>query len=162
MNTIGLQSIVFIMEVTMFQTASHALDPLMSAIAGEGQHVWSYVNLAANRPWFYACYNLHTSEGAIRETIMLSTVGQVIDLLKHDKQILKVKLLMLVSPPSLNRSISWLMEPLSKIWEARITETERYAVLYDLANGKQYIDSFEDLKPFQLCDLRCQVRFVRR
>lgn len=146
----------------MFQTASHAEHPLMSAIAGEGQQVWTYVNLAANVPWFYASYFLHTPEGDIWENIMLSTVEQVADLMAQDKHMVKMKSLMLVSPSRLNKSNGWLMEPLAKIWDARIGETDHHAQIFELAGGTKYIDSFQDLELTQLCDVRCIVRFRRK
>lgn len=146
----------------MFQTESHARHPLMSAIAGEGQHVWSYVNLVTNQPWFFASYILHTPDGDLSENVMLSMADQVVDLVKQSKHVVRLKSLMLISPAELNKSKTWMMEPLTKIWEGRVVETDRHALVYDLASGKRYIDSFEKLELSQLCDLQCKVNIGRR
>lgn len=159
MNTIGLQSIAFIVGPTMFQTESHARHRVMSALAGEDQHVWTYVVLTDHRPWFFASYTFDSPEGNIAKTKMMSSIEQVLDLINQREHLLALKSLMLVSPPHLNDSKSWLMEPLGKIWKGREKTIGHDVFVYDLANGKRYVDWFAPLEVSQLGELRCEVAF---
>lgn len=140
MNTIGLQSIVFIVAcLIMFLTSINARDPMMSALAGEDQHVWTYLNLTSARPWFLASFRVETPESEITETVFLAYVEQVCDLLRQQQDDFQVTQLLLVSPGWLNESGNWLMQPLQEIWLGDRGIGRAY--MYCLPDGTQYIDS---------------------
>lgn len=126
----------------------------MSAIAGEGKHVWTFVGLVVNRPWFLVTYS---REGEGCETLLLSSVDQVVDVLAKHRQEINVDQLQLVSPKSLNRSENWLMEPLSEVWRSA-AENDKVMVYY-LEDGRCYIDSFRLPESSQTGDLACIIRF---
>jgi len=141
----------------MFQSTSNARDPMMSAIAGEDQHVWSCISLTVNHPWFLVTYVLHTPEGDIRETALLSFPAQFADLLSKNGNELTVIQLMLVSPRHLNKSDDWRMEPLAEIW--RVTKGNSTSLTYRLADGRQYSDELGFVEPGEIKQRTCLVRF---
>jgi hypothetical protein len=122
----------------VFQSVSLARHPVMSALAGENHHVWSQLTLTANLPWFYASFALHTPDGSLIETVLLSSVDQVIDLLSKNGGEISIYQLFLVSPGYLNKTDHWRMEQLNEIWQGQIG-TGKYSVcLYRLADGRVY------------------------
>jgi hypothetical protein len=92
---------------------------MMSAIAGDDQHVWTHVSLTFNRPWFFITCVQHAIDGDIRQNFLLSSPQQIISIMEIDSNESDVEQLMLVSPKELNRSEYWRMEPLVAIWRAK-------------------------------------------
>lgn len=131
----------------------------MSAIAGENQHVWTYVNLALNAPWFCASYVQSTPDGDISETVLLSSANQITELFDRYAESIRVTHLMLISPSRLNRTETWLMEPLREVWRGRNTNNNEPVVMYRLADGRCYADSSELSDLSELVDLDCVVFF---
>lgn len=124
----------------MFQTASYSRHPVMSVLAGDEMHVWSQVSLILNRAWFYSTYEVHTPDSSMIDTILLSSINQVIELLQKNGSEITVRQLMLVSPNYLNHTKSWQMEPLSEIWECQIGTEQCISYTYVLADGRHYSD----------------------
>lgn len=144
----------------MFQTESNAHHPFLSALAGENRDVWTYVNLPLNRPWFYAMYSVNLLEGGIDETVLLSSVDQVTDLLHQCSTEIKVRQLMLVSPGSLNQTGHWRMEPLKEIWRGQLTDGGNQIDMFRLADGRHYINChIQYLDLSQISDLTCLASF---
>ena len=144
----------------MFESTSNARDPMMSAIAGKDQHVWSCLSLTVNRPWFFVTYLLHTPEGDFEETALLGSHAQFVDLLsKNGKEITLIQL-MLVSPRHLNKSDDWRMEPLAEIW--CVTQGKHSSRIYKLADGRQYSDELGFVEPGEIKKRTCLVRFKQR
>ncbi|MBP2666362.1 MAG: hypothetical protein H6Q76_1342 [Firmicutes bacterium] len=131
----------------------------MSAIAGENQHVWTYVNLALNTPWFCASYVQRTPDGEISETVLLSSANQITELFSRYAGSIKVTQLMLVSPARVNKTETWLMEPLREVWQGRSTKNSNAVFMYCLADGRRYVDSLEPYEDSELVDLDCVVHF---
>lgn len=144
----------------MFVTASSTRHPILSALAGEGQEVWTCVNLAINRPWFFATYSLYLPQGEIRESVLLSSIDQVNQLLGQDRDTMEVQQLMLVSPGYLNGAGHWRMEALSEIWRGRAAGLGDEVWMYHLADGRQYIEGWrtQDELP-ELTDVACLASF---
>lgn len=144
----------------MFLTESHARHPVMSALAGEDQHVWTYVNLTINRPWFFAMYSLRLPEGEVGETVLLSSVDQVSQLLGQESDAVEVRQLMLISPGHVNHGGNWRMEPLHEIWRGRVADRSDQVLMYQLADGRRYIEGhWGDAELPQLSDLTCLASF---
>lgn len=110
----------------------------MSAVAGDGEHVWSYVRLTVSRPWFFVVYTLHTEEGDLGDQLLLSVPEQVADMFRRNGNEITVNQLMLVSPHHLNCSEHWLMEPIAQIWRGK--RGTRTVFVYRLADGREYLD----------------------
>ena len=109
----------------MFQTASGSRHPFMSALAGEGMHVWSEVGLALTKEWFFVSYAVPIPHGQVFNAAFLSTVSQVIELLGKNGSQIEVRQLMIVSPGYLNRTEGWQMEALKEILEIRGKDDQR-------------------------------------
>ena len=125
----------------MFQTTSIAKHPIMSAIAGENEDVWTFVTLALSAPWYFVTYEEKIEGERHLADVMLSSSKQVADLLSQQSRVLKVTDLLLASPAKLNKTSGWCMEKLEEV----LTGTDpqrvfRYTV-YKLANGKTYLDN---------------------
>lgn len=141
----------------MFQSSSTARHPVFSAVAGQNQHVWTYVNLILNRPWFFSTYTLHTPEGDLVENILLGSVEQVVDLFLRNGSEITISQLFLVSPKHLNESNFWRMEPLAEIWCGKPENGTTF--MYRLADGRQYVDAIGTHDSPYDEDLTCVVAF---
>lgn len=142
----------------MFQTAASTRHPLMSAVAGEDQHVWTQVLLTTNQPWFYASFSRKADEISMTETILLSLPPQVIDLLKRDGTDITVKQLMLVSPGHVNKTGTWKMDPLREIWRGRPSTENRNVFHYVLEDGRCCCEHKESIESPADDDFICVAR----
>lgn len=140
----------------VFQSSSHARHPLLSAVAGDDQHVWSYVSLTVNRPWFFMVYTFHTVEGDISEQILLSAPEQVADLFRRNGKEISVSQLMLVSPGHFKQSEQWRMDPLAQIWRGKKAHS---AFRYRLADGREYVEGIHLTARSAGEELTCLVSF---
>ncbi len=130
----------------------------MSALAGKGEHVWTYVNLTHESVWFCASYIVRKSDAcAWPETVLLSSAEQVTDVCRNFRELIEVTRLMLVSPSRMNKSDDWLMEPLREIWCGRDPGHGDKVFVYTLADGRQYVDSIRPVECSELLDLECIV-----
>lgn len=133
----------------MFITDARARHPFMSALLDDGMQAWNSINLSIEAEWFWVSYLLKMDEGRIRETILLSSLSQVVEVFEQAQgdriEILEVNI---VSPPYLNRSTHWMLEPLREVWRARNPRTGRVAHLYCVAEGKEYVEADNALEEF--------------
>lgn len=142
----------------MFRTSDHSRHPVLSALAGRGGHVWSYVNLTHEKVWFYASYWIRKSEtSAWPETILLSTADQVGELFHGFREQITDTRLMLVSPGRVNQTDDWLMEPLKEIWCGREPVHQDKVFVFVLIDGRRYIDAKRAVGYAELLDLECIV-----
>lgn len=130
----------------------------MSALAGRGEHVWTYVNLTHETVWFCASYVGRKQDAcAWPETMLLSSVEQVTEVCCKFRERIEVTRLMLVSPGRMNKTDDWLMEPLKAIWSGRDPRHGDKVFVYTLIDGRQYIDSIRAVEYTELLDLQCLV-----
>jgi hypothetical protein len=124
----------------MFQTTKDSRDPMMSAIAGSDQDVWSCLTFTSFRPIFLATYEMATSEGNVRRTVLLSNVEQVIELLNMNDVGFFVDELQILTPSHMNDSKGWLLQPLR---EVSVGESDKHGpiLVYKLSEGGAYIDA---------------------
>lgn len=142
----------------MFRTSDHSRHPVLSALAGPGGHVWSYANLTHEKVWFYASYQVRKSEtSAWPETILLSSVDQVSELYRGFQGLIEDVQLMLVSPGRVNHSDAWKMDALKEIWCGRDPESQDSVFIYELDDGRRYIDSHRAVDCSELLELECIV-----
>jgi hypothetical protein len=130
----------------------------MSAFAGKGEHVWTYVNLTHETVWFCASYVIRKPDTcAWPETMLLSSVEQVTEVCRNFRELIEVTRLMLVSPGRMNKTDDWLMEPLKEIWCGRDHRHGDKVFVYTLVDGRHYIDSIRAVEYSELLDLECLV-----
>jgi hypothetical protein len=130
----------------------------MSALAGKGEHVWTYVNLTHETAWFCASYVLRNSDTCPwTETMLLSSAEQVAEACCSFRELIKVTRLMLVSPGRMNETDDWLMEPLREIWCGRDPKHGDKVYVYALADGRRYVDSISAVDCSELQDFECLV-----
>lgn len=142
----------------MFRTISNGHSPGMSNCQGTGEHIWSFVSLSDEATWFYASFTItRPNMNARRETMLLSSVAQVVELFRKSWETVKVSQLILVSPSQINKSSGWLMEPLVEIWSGRHPVQCDKIFIFTLADGRQYFDSPQSIEYSQLRDLECLV-----
>ena len=140
----------------MFITDVTAHHPSMSNLVGRGKDVWRAVTLSTSNEWFYVNYSIKTPGGEHAETALIThPAGELISILEVETEGLSVVGVQLVSPPFLNGSNRWKMEPLVRVWKkpsdplANIYEVEGGA-RYCTAYGKWDIAEYEFWKEFPL------------
>ncbi|MBI2277085.1 MAG: hypothetical protein HYU74_07025 [Dechloromonas sp.] len=143
MNTIELQSIVFILAAyTMFLTTPSDRHPIKSAIAGHGYDVWNRVTLTVDFPWYYVSYSkCPEAKLGINGTEFLCKPDQVAEFLSQNVGLIQTDQLLLVSPPRLNRTKQWLLEPLAEVWRGNLEDSAFYVHVYLLQDGRHYVDA---------------------
>lgn len=147
----------------MFRTADHARHPILSSFAGKGEHVWSYVNLTHETVWFCASYIVHKSDTcAWPETLLLSKVEQLTDLYRNFKGLIEVTRLVVVTPPRINKTSDWHMDPLREIWCGRSPRYDENVFVYRLDDGCEYIDAPYPLEYTDLLEPQCIVSVIQR
>ena len=124
----------------MFRTIFSDRHPIKSAIAGHGCDVWTRATLTLDIPWFCLSYS-STSEATygLSGTELLSKPDQVAEFLSDTDAKIQIDQLLLVSPPRLNGTQQWLMEPLAEVWQGRLENNFFYVPVYVLQNGRRYV-----------------------
>lgn len=142
----------------MFRTSNHARHPVLSSFAGKGECVWTYVNLTQETVWFCATYeNRASADCSWPETILLSTIEQVVELCHDFSERVEVTQLMLVSPGQLNKSEKWIMEPLREIWRGQDPHHGDTVHVFALQDGRHYVDAIHAVERDKLQGLKCVV-----
>ena len=145
----------------VFRTSDHARHPIMSAFAGTGENVWTYVNLTHETVWFCASFVVRRSDTcAWPETMLLSKAEQVVDLCSNFGSLIEMTRLMLVSPGRMNNTEDWLMEPLGEIWRGQDPAHGGEVFVYTLLDGRQYVDSVHTVLHSDLQELECIVNLT--
>lgn len=135
----------------------------MSALAGKGEHVWTYVNLTHETVWFCASFVVRKSDTcAWPETMLLSSVEQVAEVCRSFRELIEVTRLMLISPGRMNETEDWRMEPLREIWCGRDPGHGDKVFVYTLVDGRHYVDSIRAVECSELLDLECVVSVRER
>jgi len=119
----------------MFQTHESAKLPIFWKDVGES--LWSYTELMANASWFYADCLLTDGVDTVTSTYLLSMSSQINDLINIPE--ITIKSVYIVSPPHINGTDSWKMNPVAKICAGKI-RYERYKSnieIYELKNGEK-------------------------
>lgn len=123
----------------MFSTYSATENHFKSAILGDGQQVWSYIRLYLSNPWFIVVYEDMEDGTLYRETVLLDTFFQILDI-NEIKTIIEVYI---VSPSHMNGQGRWMMNPLIEILEGIEPEADgQKAQVYVVENGERYMASY--------------------
>lgn len=126
----------------MFLTTPSDRHHIKSAIAGQGCDVWTHVSLTIDFPWYCLSYSsCQAATLGFSGTEFLSNPDQIAELLSDTDSGIQVDQLLLVSPPRLNRTKQWQMEPLAEVWRGQITDNGLYVRLYVLQDGRRYVDA---------------------
>jgi len=147
----------------MFLTTPSNRHPIKSALAGHGCDVWTQISLTMNFPWYCLTSSyVHGMDAGLEQTRLLSDPVQVGELLGAVQDDIQVDQLLLVSPPRLNGTRNWQMEPLSEVWRGRPSENGFFIYVYVLNDGRRYISSPDSLDERTLQDLKQIIHFCPR
>lgn len=136
----------------MFLTTPSDRHPIKSAIAGHGRDVWTNITLTIDFPWYCLSHSSRTgSELGIKGTEFLSKPDQVAAFLSRPDSNTQVDQLLLVSPPRLNRTRTWQMEPLAEVWRGHFADSGLCVHVYVLQDGRRYVcapnpDAWQELQ----------------
>lgn len=122
----------------MFLTAHSDRHHVKSRIAGAGYDVWTQVTLNMPFPWYCLTYARHdAADDGLSTTTLLSSAEQVREFLDADQSI-NVAQVLLISPPQLNQTGDWQMEPLQAVWRGRPSDNSFFVYQYVLQDGRRY------------------------
>lgn len=128
----------------MFQTSELERDAPLSKLAGPGQHVWRSMSLTSANPMFWASVTTKNDEGTLQREFVFSSLDEVATLLSEQDDDFYVNELLLVSPPWLNDTGNWRLEPLRKVTIGHNKDRGRI-VIYRLSGaGNIYVDHLND------------------
>ena len=125
----------------MFCAAQLDRDPVMSALAGPEHHVFKSISLTSCAPIFLASISAEAEGTSLVMQHLFAGAEDVADLLASaDKDAYCVTQLQLISPPWLNGTKEWRLDPLIKV-ASGFHQKKGRVVTYELANGRQnYVD----------------------
>ena len=124
----------------MFITEISAHHPFVSGLLGTGKDAWRAVGITTPNEWFYVSYAVFTQEGRFSETVMISNpANELVAFFDRESKGVSIVGIQLVSPPFLNGSAHWKMEPLIRIWKK---PSDPLAHVYEVADGKQYCSAY--------------------
>jgi len=126
----------------MFVTDIRARDPVLSQFMDEGQTVSTSVCLSGFRPWFLASYQLRDGVVSIGQTVMLTEVAQVLDLITQVGGADNGTSVSLVQPLRDAGPDRWKMTPIRKIWKAVACDATPAFDVFDLADGARFWNPF--------------------
>ncbi len=124
---------------------------MMSKLAGDGKDVWRAVTLSMPKEWYYVSYSVSTLSGELSETVLItSPASELISVLNGDSAGVAITGIQLVSPPFLNGSSRWKMEPLVKLW---MKHSDPLAQVYEVEGGSRYCTAYGawDISEYELC-----------
>lgn len=123
----------------MFLTFEHGEVP--PGVPIEGGRTWRYVEYLSSYPYFHVSA-LDRDDGEARETtLLIYTVGDLVDLSLAGPQGWEILEVRLVSPRSINKGRGWQMDALRCIEEVECDGRLRY--VYLLKSGETYFDRDE-------------------
>lgn len=110
---------------------------------GKDKRSWRCVEWCLNAPWFWVTVRQRNSEYSATDFLMVSTPRDIEWLARcgqanvdvEESQVVEVQL---VSPPRLNRTDTWLMEPLDAVISGYSRDAGRTVHLFRCRNGKLY------------------------
>ena len=124
----------------MFITDASAHHPFMSRLLGNGKDAWRAVGLTAPREWFYVSYTLSTPKGNLAETALIANpAGELLEFLDQEDEGVSAISVQLVTPPFLNGSECWKMEPLIRVWKK---PSDPLAHVYEVEGGQRYCTAY--------------------
>lgn len=113
-----------------------------SQVIGGGIQVWRDVHLEAELPYFMVIYSVRETNSRVRQTCLIWQQQDLISLcdqieLNLDMDLIRVCLL---SPPWMNGSKIWKIDPVQEIWSATHCD-DGIATCYVLEDSNRYVDS---------------------
>lgn len=117
----------------MFETHEPArLPPNPFFALEEGAHRWAYICQTSNHEWFFVTHETSDEEITVSQQFMIPIPQYVLGFASRDTPNAFIREIQLVSPPWLNETGAWLMEPIRAIHKIG----ERFC--YELADGRFY------------------------
>ncbi len=112
----------------------------MSKLAGKGKDVWRAVTLSTPNEWFYVSYSISTPSGDLHETVLIThPARELMSVLDGESDGVSIIGVQLVSPPFLNGTRRWKMEPLVRLW---MKHSDPLAQVYEVEGGSRYCTAY--------------------
>ncbi|TAL86009.1 MAG: hypothetical protein EPN62_13245 [Candidimonas sp.] len=126
----------------MFYTYDEAEIP-MGGWFEPGSRGWRYIEWIMNIPWFWVTIDLSNGKEISTDALMFYLPGDIANLIKQHANNLKAIDVQMVTPPSVNGTTKWAMEPLAEIVSGIVRETSCPVHVFKCVSGKSYIDRAE-------------------
>lgn len=133
----------------MFLTRDDAEIPLGSSM-NAGSRSWRFVEWYRTNPWFWVTIMVEGDGYSNFDTLMLYLPGDVADLMAEGASSSKVVEVQIVTPPSMNKTERWAMEPLTEIICGVLPLTGRTVHAFKCRNGRTYVEDQAQSSPPEL------------
>ncbi|UVL89469.1 hypothetical protein [Pseudomonas sichuanensis] len=103
------------------------------------RQIWAFIEQEIIWPWFYVGVVRGRGRDQVTSMLMLPHAQDLQQLLKASPAAFRVESVSLVSPPHINGSEEWCMEPLLELNTINYEGTDEHGFLYVVAGGETYI-----------------------
>ncbi|AUF95790.1 hypothetical protein CXQ80_08030 [Pseudomonas sp. 02C 26] len=80
-----------------------------------GAHRWAYVAMTASHEWFFVTYEVVQDDAVHAQQLLIPGASYFLSLASRSSSDEVIREVQLVSPPWLNQSANWKMEPLRRL-----------------------------------------------
>lgn len=144
LNTLELQSIVFICHLPTLMIVTHEQDRLANHgfLLEARSHLWRRVRMDLAIPYFLLTYEVQDGEAWVHQSELFWQVNQLTACcaeLSQNKRFRFVQIA-LISPAWMNGKTGWQMDTIAEIWRTSSASNSRPQARYVTFDGKLYID----------------------
>lgn len=148
-NTIGLQSIVFNWELSMFSTIEGNQIGVPIGLRDSNQRIWSRAELLLRVPWLFLEISTRNGRHINRQLHFLLYWDQLVEL--ASSSIFTIEQAILATPGHMNHTHQWKFEELVEAWICEEPDDpSQTAHLYVVSSGAEYSDSNIETPPADL------------
>src|SRR3546814_14965855 len=122
----------------MFYSYDYAETPV-GAWLEKGTRSWRFIEWSVDIPWFWVTLVLSYEEASWTDTFMFYLPQDIADLTEQHANNIKEIDVQLVSPPSMNGTTKWSMEPIAEIVSGLPIKPSRPVTVFKCTNGKSTI-----------------------
>lgn len=123
----------------MFLTRDNAEISLEASIS-TGARSWRFVEWHQTKPWFWVTVMIEGDGYSHLDTLMLCLPSDIANLIAEGVNASKVVEVQIVTPPSMNKTEVWSMEPLTEIVRGVVPRSGRTVHVFKCRNGKMYVE----------------------
>lgn len=138
---------------TTYPKAEIAFGPDEEPGAHAGQRVWSFVEQELLLPWFYLQVVRRSGREDYASMIMIYHAHELKQFIDAQSDRSWVEQVQLVTPPHVNRTSTWMMEPLAIVGIVADPRDGSHFPTFKVANGTTYSlrgDVDTDLAPYRI------------
>lgn len=144
MNTLALQSIVFIFHLPPLMIVTHEQDRLANHgfLLESRSHLWRRVRMDLAIPYFLLTYEVQDGEHWVHQCELYWQVDQLTGSFAELSQNKRYRFVQisLISPGWMNGKTGWQMETITEIWRTLSDSNGRPEARYVTFDGKLYTD----------------------